>query len=164
MTLRFEQIYRLRSKLWLMSTLHLVCRFVSFFFTYLLGSAPLKKALTVSVNAAATGSVSWAPIVRGLGPLEQPGGNRCRHINTCILKHCKTHSGLISVLNQCIKALAKYKSTKESTGVKNNVHIPKPQLYALPNQYVRMKWRKTHCVQTIVNKLNSLKWEQMVMC
>lgn len=42
--------------------------------TYLLGSAPLKKALTVSVNAAATGSVSWAPMVRGLGPLEQPGG------------------------------------------------------------------------------------------
>lgn len=40
--------------------------------TYLLGSAPLNKALTVSVKAAATGSVSWAPMVRGLGPREQP--------------------------------------------------------------------------------------------
>lgn len=47
----------------------------SYSVTYLLGSAPLKKALTVSVKAAATGSVSWAPMVRGLGPLEQPGGN-----------------------------------------------------------------------------------------
>lgn len=40
--------------------------------TYLLGSAPLKYALTVSVNAAATGRVSCAPIVKGLGPLEEP--------------------------------------------------------------------------------------------
>lgn len=43
-----------------------------FEWTYLLGLAPLKKALTVSVKAAATGRVSWAPMVRGLGPLEQP--------------------------------------------------------------------------------------------
>lgn len=37
---------------------------------YLVGSAPLKQALMVSVKAAATGRVSWGPIVRGLGPLE----------------------------------------------------------------------------------------------
>lgn len=42
---------------------------------YLLGSAPLKYALTVSVKAAATGRVSCAPIVKGLGPLEEPATN-----------------------------------------------------------------------------------------
>lgn len=38
---------------------------------YLLGSAPLKYALMVSVKAAATGRVSCGPIVSGLGPREQ---------------------------------------------------------------------------------------------
>lgn len=40
--------------------------------TYLLGSAPLKYALTVSVKAAATGRVSCAPMVSGLGPRDEP--------------------------------------------------------------------------------------------
>lgn len=32
----------------------------------------MKYALTVSVNAAATGRVSCAPIVKGLGPRDEP--------------------------------------------------------------------------------------------
>lgn len=45
-------------------------------YTYLVGSAPLKYALIVSVKAAATGRVSWGPMVRGLGPLEHPETHR----------------------------------------------------------------------------------------
>lgn len=48
--------------------------------TYLLGSAPLKYALTVSVKAAATGRVSCAPIVKGLGPLEEPATNETQRV------------------------------------------------------------------------------------
>lgn len=51
--------------------------------TYLLGSAPLKYALTVSVKAAATGRVSCAPMVRGLGPRDEPATEHTAPLGTC---------------------------------------------------------------------------------
>ena len=40
--------------------------------THLFSSAPLKYALTVSEKATASGTASAMPIVRGLGPREEP--------------------------------------------------------------------------------------------
>lgn len=103
------------------------------FSTYLLGSAPLKKALTVSVKAAATGSVSWAPMVRGLGPLEQPDSNASTH--RCKRKHW-IHTEVVGFFGQ-------NKRTNQSQ---------KPS--ALPNNTVWMKWAMTRLKKTTVMKLN----------
>lgn len=46
--------------------------------THLLGSAPLKYALTDSVNATAMGSESWDAKVTGLGPRDVPRSKECK--------------------------------------------------------------------------------------
>lgn len=99
-------------------------------YTYLLGSAPLKNALTVSVNAAATGRVSWAPMVRGLGPLEQPDSNTKAYRHTEIVwMHTEGEN-------------------------QQKILCPNPKLYTRPNNTVWMKWALTHAVQTTVMKWN----------
>lgn len=123
-------------------------------YTYLLGSAPLKNALTVSVNAAATGSVSWAPMVRGLGPLEQPDSN------TKAYRHTETEGNSLNA----------HKGREQT----KKYCFQTPKLYTRPNNTVWMKWALTHAVQTTVMKLNvttninvgiiSWKWPFISLC